>query len=62
MTQTTKKELKPCPFCGGSASIEKRDGFTRRPCWLVMCSACWASITTMTKRETYKTWNTRTDQ
>lgn len=38
-----KKELKPCPFCGGEASIEagQSDPETREPyAFFIRCSGC----------------------
>lgn len=48
-------ELKPCPFCGGTAEKEKT-GLG----WIVSCSGCGAIVRGATSRGVQKLWNTRT--
>lgn len=51
-------ELKPCPFCGGEAELE-RSGEGVFETWYVTCIICGASNWENTEAEAVKTWNTR---
>ena len=42
MTPTDKQELLPCPFCGGSAEVERLG--TYRASMIIMCSVCGANV------------------
>ena len=56
-------ELKPCPFCGGTATIMKVEIPEMRVFWRVECSDCGASTWyRMMKREyAVRAWNRRTE-
>lgn len=54
-------ELKPCPFCGGSAGIEKRG--THRQSMIISCHSCGCDLESgdvigLTDPQQYQ-WNTR---
>lgn len=56
------EELKPCPFCGGEAEIERKGSI--RASMIIACLDCGARVESgdvygLTKPESYK-WNTRT--
>ena len=53
------EELKPCPFCGGKATIE--DGYFHK--YAIVCGDCGAEAEQkLILLEIIKAWNTRTDQ
>ena len=56
-----EEDLKPCPFCGGEAEIEKKTGFDRKiiGAW-VTCSGCGANtLTYSTEKVAIEAWNKR---
>mgnify|MGYP002510004342 CR=1 FL=1 len=52
-----KPKLKPCPFCGGQASVLTRGGIT----FYAKCSKCYATIDRICETEemTVELWNRR---
>lgn len=53
--------LKPCPFCGGKATLCK-PYITMTPVYWVKCEACECESSTFkTKEEAEKAWNRRKD-
>ena len=62
-------EIKPCPFCGGSARLRYRPGADRRPiASRVLCDSCEAegkefsqSCSYTADKEAIKWWNRRVD-
>ena len=57
--QEWDKALKPCPFCGGSASVEF-DEFGESNWHTVMCMECYAAGPEKESHaEAIATWNTR---
>lgn len=52
-----KNELKPCPFCGGEASLHIHDRYG------VECDNCSMGLgcIKLTKEEAIQAWNTRVD-
>ncbi len=54
-------KLKPCPFCGGKAQIEKiYDVKFDVYSWAVSCKKCWAFMyPTQTRENAVQAWNTR---
>ena len=53
------ENLKPCPFCGGKASLETEDGIY----FYVICDECSAdagSVMCYDKEEAITAWNNRT--
>ena len=66
--QEVKEELKPCPFCGGKASInyERIPGENKGFWTQVICNAChgrsggtWAGSYNAAERIEAKAWNRR---
>ena len=73
LKERMSEELKPCPFCGGKATVEKcsqsegMDG--NHSIWIVHCIMCSARITVsadnfyglipFTKEEAIAIWNKR---
>lgn len=58
----TRKELKPCPFCGGKAKMIEHDFHKLEATWGVRCVECGAQTNqffTMRALAT-KAWNRRT--
>lgn len=56
------KELKPCPFCGGDASLIVKEffGFPEEDVYTVACNDCNSrSCYSDDRKETVKVWNTR---
>lgn len=51
-------KLKPCPFCGGEAELEKAGGGVFET-WYVTCATCCASVWENTEAEAIEAWNTR---
>lgn len=61
-------KLKPCPFCGGEATIESfqvRKGFEA----VIQCCGCLVNMPTITyddeetaKENSVKAWNRRTEE
>lgn len=50
------KELKPCPFCGGEATVEPFNDEN----WFASCNECDATIEDFPNRsEAAKAWNAR---
>lgn len=51
-------ELKPCPFCGGEAKVQR---FPHN--YAVYCTECYASTIQFkpTDKEAVEAWNRRTD-
>jgi Lar family restriction alleviation protein len=59
-----KDKLKPCPFCGGEADIEKIPGspFTNEPyTWGVGCKTCNIGWYEEAKERAIDVWNRRPD-
>ena len=60
-------ELKPCPFCGGSARISadteaKRDSMGRLWAFTAVCDRCCASSgLTFTPERAIEAWNRRAE-
>ena len=53
-----KEALKPCPFCGGKASVFEMAGLNTGHC--VQCESCGAGIAGFdTEDEAREAWNTR---
>ena len=57
-------ELKPCPFCGGDAEINRVDigGYPKNDPWQVRCkdwSSCEAFMERTTEAEAIAAWNRR---
>lgn len=54
-------ELKPCPFCGGKASIMRYHHISNASyCY---CKSCKVKMpNSLTKEEAIKKWNTRTEE
>lgn len=55
-------ELKPCPFCGGDASLIVKTffGFPEEEIYTVACNDCKSqSCYSDDRKETVKVWNTR---
>ena len=51
-------ELKPCPFCGGKATIMENNHYTDM--WTVMCKNCYSEIDRYhTKESAIEAWNRR---
>lgn len=57
---TNAPDLLPCPFCGGSASIEQRGN--RRQSTIYQCDYCGCSLETGEEWGHGKDWNTRAPQ
>lgn len=68
------EKLKPCPFCGGDATIQtyrEHDGHETWQMWLVYCTTCYAEIKfhkeyfmgsePTTEDEAIAAWNRRTN-
>ena len=54
-------DLKPCPFCGGYAMIDK-ELLSGHWVYQVRCTGCWATSPKInTKKEVVEAWNRRTD-
>ena len=51
------KEIKPCPFCGSSASVGIRNGFYKVICNNPECSTRYNGW--LSKGRAIKEWNTR---
>ena len=58
-----KPELKPCPFCGRKASVEKTHGITSPVTYSVGCldESCigFPSVTFQTRKDAIAAWNRR---
>ena len=58
-------ELKPCPFCGGSAifySYDPFDGYQgNNTMYAVECTKCVATVKGITEEIAKSKWNRRTD-
>ena len=52
-------ELKPCPFCGGEAEIERMG--SSRQSMIVCCSMCGAKVECGSTVVEQANWNTRTE-
>jgi len=64
MTDKAKMpKLKPCPFCGGEAALEKKHGTTSRVTFAVGCldESCigFPSITFQLRSDAVAAWNRR---
>lgn len=56
------KELKPCPFCGGKASIITDDRDSKTPMFAAMCNNCYMqSSWCHAQKEVGIWWNRRAD-
>ena len=53
------KELKPCPFCGGTDQRVKSSG---RWGWFVSCRCCAVGPSTASREEAVEAWNKRHDE
>lgn len=53
----SRKTLKPCPFCGGRATLERGD--VESWDWGVLCRGCTASVGSDDKEEAVERWNRR---
>ncbi len=54
-------ELKPCPFCGGTADEPYNATPQKRPTWVILCGQhCGVRISGGTKKEIIEAWNRRT--
>lgn len=60
---TGENELKPCPFCGGEAVVEKWRQFNMNAAYVVKCSECGATVPIWreTEEEATRQWNKRFD-
>jgi Lar family restriction alleviation protein len=56
-TDTKAPSLKPCPFCGGEAEIERAG--TLRQSTLYQCTSCACTLETGEEWDHGKQWNTR---
>ena len=61
-----KVKLKPCPFCGGEASItlyDPYDGYqgANSSYYIARCSKCSVEMSNIFKQELIKAWNRRTN-
>ena len=55
-------ELKPCPFCGGSADISKTLLYGKVAGYVVFCKKCGCEINARSsKQNAKKAWNRRSD-
>lgn len=63
-----KRTLKPCPFCGGSVTLEDNTDYHRSevyPDWLVGCSSCNVGpgmcifVSAATTEQAIAAWNNR---
>ena len=55
-------ELKPCPLCGGVATVHEYNYITAHN-FTVYCEDCWlATQAYETEAEAVKAWNTRTER
>jgi Lar family restriction alleviation protein len=54
------EELKPCPFCGGEAEIERYG--TPRYSTIYSCTECGCRLETGETFNHGDTWNTRTEK
>lgn len=54
---TNNQELKPCPFCGGKAKINKE----ARHLYEVECQNCYANVYDDTAEGAVEYWNRRTN-
>lgn len=59
------KELKPCPFCGWGASIEKfypYDGYRgESPMYKIRCRGCGVVMQNYSEGEVVESWNERVE-
>ena len=59
-----QNKLKPCPFCGGKAEVEKWINNTklkRTSFYIALCTECNAKIETDKKYQAIENWNRRVD-
>ncbi len=55
-----KRQLKPCPFCGGKATLCKNMQNKRRDSYYVQCDKCLTSMAVSYYEKTViKAWNKR---
>ena len=53
-------ELKPCPFCGGTAERHATDGYGVE--WYVMCKDCGCSTMARYRGKDIEAWNRRVNE
>ena len=56
-----KEQIKPCPFCGGEAEIDRMYSVNETECleYLVRCSKCGVSMLENSEEAALSSWNTR---
>ena len=54
-------ELKPCPFCGGKAQIEKNEDFVDVSCKDMFCRGWTSCLEYKTKQQAIEAWNRRAE-
>lgn len=61
-----KKELKPCPFCGGKAKITDTNTEDKQHFYYIQCTKCGAAACfgneSETKKDAIKAWNRRINE
>ena len=60
--ERSKKELKPCPFCGSPATEPEKISQAGRPLWRTGCVLFCVSMTRGSKSLLKQDWNTRTSE
>ena len=54
-------ELKPCPFCGGEATIEDNGDFVDVSCKDMFCRGWTSCLEFKTKQQAIEAWNRRAE-
>ena len=59
----SKRELKPCPFCGGHAHVMEDERFKQQnhdfPKWAIICFGCGVRTPIVDMATAVKIWNRR---